>query len=76
MADIRLGTTLRADRNVAGLVRLAACAACADRTGFDDVWWPDHYMHRDVGATLTAGALVTSRIRLGTAVTSPLLRHA
>ncbi len=73
MADIRLGTTLRADRNVAGLARLAACA---ERTGFDDVWWPDHYMHRDVGATLTAGALATSRIRLGTAVTSPLLRHA
>ena len=72
MADIRLGTTLWADRNVADLARLAACA---ERTGFDDVWWPDHYMHRDVGATLTACALATDRIRLGTAVTSPLLRH-
>ena len=72
MADIRLGTTLWADRNVADLARLAARA---ERTGFDDVWWPDHYMHRDVGATLTACALATSRIRLGTAVTSPLLRH-
>ena len=72
MADIRLGTTLWADRNVADLARLAACA---ERTGFDDVWWPDHYMHRDVGATLTACALATERIRLGTAVTSPLLRH-
>ena len=54
---------------------LARLAACAERTGFDDVWWPDHYMHRDVGATLTACALATDRVRLGTAVTSPLLRH-
>ena len=72
MGDMRLGTTLWADRDVAGLGRLAACA---ERTGFDDVWWPDHYMHRDVGATLTACALATDRVRLGTAVTSPLLRH-
>ena len=69
---MRLGTTLWADRDVAGL---AGLAACAERTGFDDVWWPDHYMHRDVGATLTACALATDRVRLGTAVTSPLLRH-
>ena len=69
---MRLGITLWADRDVAGLGRLAACA---ERTGFDDVWWPDHYMHRDVGATLTACALATDRVRLGTAVTSPLLRH-
>ncbi len=69
---MRLGITLWADRDVAGLARLAACA---ERTGFDDVWWPDHYMHRDVGATLTACALSTDRVRLGTAVTSPLLRH-
>ena len=72
MGDMRLGITLWADRDVAGLGRLAACA---ERTGFDDVWWPDHYMHRDVGATLTACALATDRVRLGTAVTSPLLRH-
>ena len=72
MPDTRLGITLWADRDVAALARLAACA---ERTGFDDVWWPDHYMHRDVGATLTACALATERVRLGTAVTSPLLRH-
>lgn len=72
MGDMRLGITLWADRDVAGLARLAACA---ERTGFDDVWWPDHYMHRDVGATLTACALATDRVRLGSAVTSPLLRH-
>ena len=69
---MRLGLTLWADRDVAALARLAACA---ERTGFDDVWWPDHYMHRDVGATLTACALATERVRLGTAVTSPRLRH-
>ena len=69
---MRLGLTLWADRDVAALARLAACA---ERTGFDDVWWPDHYMHRDVGATLTACALATERVRLGSAVTSPLLRH-
>ena len=69
---MRLGVALWADRDVASLARLAACA---EQVGFDDVWWPDHYMHRDVGATLTACALATDRARLGTAVTSPLLRH-
>ncbi len=72
MTNTSLGVTLWADRDVVALARLAACA---ERTGFDDVWWPDHYMHRDVGATLTACALATQRVRLGTAVTSPLLRH-
>ena len=69
---MRLGMTLFADRDVAGLARLAARA---ESTGFDDVWWPDHYMHRDIGAILTACALATTRVRLGSAVTSPLLRH-
>ena len=38
MSDMRLGIILWADRDVAGL---AGLAACAERTGFDDVWWPD-----------------------------------
>lgn len=69
---MRIGMTLFADRDVAGLARLAAAA---ERAGFDDVWWPDHYMHRDIGAVLTACALATERVRLGSAVSSPLLRH-
>ena len=35
---MRLGTTLWADRDVAGLARLAASAERAERAGFDDVW--------------------------------------
>lgn len=69
---MRIGMTLFADRDVAGLARLAVAA---ERAGFDDVWWPDHYMHRDIGAVLTACALATERVRLGSAVSSPLLRH-
>ncbi len=69
---MRLGVVLWADRDVSGLARLAVAA---ERAGFDDVWWPDHYMHRDIGATLTACALATERVRIGSAVTSPLLRH-
>ncbi len=69
---MRLGIVLWADRDIR---RLADLAVCAEEVGFDDVWWPDHYMHRDVGATLTACALATERVRVGTAVTSPLLRH-
>ena len=69
---MRLGVALWADRNLTDLARLAVGA---ERAGFDDVWWPDHYMHRDIGAILTACAIATRRVRLGSAVTSPLLRH-
>lgn len=55
----------------------------ADDMGFDHLWtydhlvWgglPDHPWHSTV-ATLAAAAMVTSRARLGTFVTSPNFRH-
>src|SRR5918998_1306099 len=55
----------------------------AEEYGFDHAWTYDHLGWRDLrdgpwfGAvpTLTAAALVTSRIRLGTLVASPNFRH-
>jgi alkanesulfonate monooxygenase SsuD/methylene tetrahydromethanopterin reductase-like flavin-dependent oxidoreductase (luciferase family) len=55
----------------------------AERLGFDHAWTYDHLTWRSLrdgpwfGAipTLTAAATVTSRIRLGTQVTSPNFRH-
>jgi 5,10-methylenetetrahydromethanopterin reductase len=54
---------------VADLVKLAEDA------GFQNAWFPDHYFLRDVYVTMALAALRTSRIKLGPAVTSPLLRH-
>jgi 5,10-methylenetetrahydromethanopterin reductase len=50
-------------------------AVAAEASGFADVWLPDHYFLRDAYAAQALIAERTSRIRLGTAVVSPLLRH-
>lgn len=55
----------------------------AERFGFDHAWTYDHLSWRTLAdqpwhasvPTLTAAALVTSRIRLGTFVSSPNFRH-
>jgi 5,10-methylenetetrahydromethanopterin reductase len=69
---MRLGLALWPDRHAAELAELAVAAEAA---GFDDLWWPDHYDARECSAVLALCATRTTRIRLGTAVTSVLLRH-
>ncbi|MBI4279724.1 MAG: LLM class flavin-dependent oxidoreductase, partial [Armatimonadetes bacterium] len=55
---------------------IAAEAARAEQAGFDCAWIPDsQLLWRDVWVTLSAAALATSRIALGTNVTNPLTRH-
>jgi len=66
---VRVPPCDRADR-VAGTVRRA------EELGFDEVWFPDsQLLWRDVFTTLTAAALGTGRIGLGTAVTNLATRH-
>ncbi|MGW2509084.1 LLM class flavin-dependent oxidoreductase [Streptomyces scopuliridis] len=56
--------------------RLVETVRRAERLGFDDVWFPDsQLLWRDVFTTLTAAALGTERIGLGTAVTNLATRH-
>jgi 5,10-methylenetetrahydromethanopterin reductase len=56
--------------------RLMDTVRRAERYGFDDVWFPDsQLLWRDVYCTLTAAALGTERIGLGTAVTNVATRH-
>ena len=48
----------------------------AEQAGFDDLWFPDsQLLWRDVFCVLTAAALRTDSIRLGTAVTNVVTRH-
>lgn len=54
----------------------AAFIRRAEEAGLDSVWVPDsQLLWRDVFATLTAAALKTERIGLGTAVTNVVTRH-
>jgi 5,10-methylenetetrahydromethanopterin reductase len=69
---VRLGLALWPDRDVRALAHLCRTA---EEAGFDEVWWPDHYDARECSAVLAACVLSTDRMTLGTAVTSPLLRH-
>ncbi|MCX4911265.1 LLM class flavin-dependent oxidoreductase [Streptomyces sp. NBC_00878] len=66
---IRIPPCDRADRVVDTVRR-------AETLGFDDAWFPDsQLLWRDVFTTLTAAALGTERIGLGTAVTNLATRH-
>jgi 5,10-methylenetetrahydromethanopterin reductase len=56
--------------------RVARTVRRAEDLGFDQVWFPDsQLLWRDVFTTLTAAALGTERIGLGTAVTNVATRH-
>lgn len=73
IGDLRIGIRIppcdRVDR-VLDTVRRA------ERYGFHEAWFPDsQLLWRDVYCTLTAAALGTERIGLGTAVTSLATRH-
>jgi 5,10-methylenetetrahydromethanopterin reductase len=57
------------------LPECADLAVVAEDAGFSEVWFPDHYFLRDSYAGHALMADRTSRIRFGTAVASPLLRH-
>lgn len=69
---MRFGCSFWLDRDPRQAARLARAAEDA---GFQDVWFPDHYFIREVCAALALAATATRRIRLGTGVTSPYLRH-
>jgi 5,10-methylenetetrahydromethanopterin reductase len=55
--------------------RVADLAARCERLGFDSYWVADQRWMRDVWVSLAACATRTSRIRLGTRVTDPYVRH-
>ncbi|GAA2333478.1 LLM class flavin-dependent oxidoreductase [Streptomyces kunmingensis] len=66
---VRIPPCVRADRIMATVRR-------AEELGFHSAWFPDsQLLWRDVFTTLTAAALGTERIGLGTAVTNLVTRH-
>lgn len=50
-------------------------ARLLEELGFDQIWIPDERFFRDVAVSLTAAAMSTTRLRIGTAVTDPFVRH-
>jgi 5,10-methylenetetrahydromethanopterin reductase len=57
------------------VTRVAELGALCERLGFNSYWVADQRWMRDVWVSLAATALRTSRIRLGTRVTDPYVRH-
>lgn len=54
---------------------LAELAAATEQAGFAELWWADHYNTRELATVLALSAVRTSGIRIGSAVTSVMLRH-
>ncbi|MBZ2194840.1 LLM class flavin-dependent oxidoreductase [Occultella gossypii] len=69
---MNVGVTVRLDQPITAA---AEGARRAEDLGFSTVWLADHYFHRDVSAALALMMASTERVRLGTAVMSPFLRH-
>jgi 5,10-methylenetetrahydromethanopterin reductase len=67
-----LGLLVLPDRPVRELV---ATARRAEELGYQYVWVADEKFYRDPIVVLTAVALSTSRLKLGTGVTEPYARH-
>ena len=75
-ADLRFGAGLLGHYSRAYPVsRVAELGALCERLGFDSYWIADQRWMRDVWVSLSATALRTSRIQLGTRVTDPYVRH-
>jgi 5,10-methylenetetrahydromethanopterin reductase len=70
--DMEVGITIWLDRP---LGEATALAEAAEAAGFAEVWLPDHYFLRDVFVAQALIAQRTTRIRIGTAAVSPMLRH-
>src|SRR5262249_31139667 len=75
-ADLRFGAGLLGHYSRAYPVsRVAELGVLCERLGFDSYWVADQRWMRDVWVSLSATALRTSRILLGTRVTDPYVRH-
>jgi 5,10-methylenetetrahydromethanopterin reductase len=76
VATLRFGAGLLGHYSRAYTVeRVADLGALCERLGFDTYWVADQRWMRDVWVSLTATAMRTSRIQLGTRVTDPYVRH-
>src|SRR5256712_13897119 len=58
------------------LPHMLACMKVAEDVGFDHVWFgASHLIWQEVGPYLTAGAMSTTRMRVGPLVSNPVTRH-
>lgn len=55
--------------------RFAELCRRADALAFEQLWIPDERFFRDLGVQLTLAAANTERVRIGSAVTDPFIRH-
>jgi len=55
--------------------RMIEQAKLAEASGYDTLWVADERFYREVYSTLTALALNTKRVKVGTCVTDPFARH-
>ena len=55
--------------------RFADLCRRVDAGMFEHLWVPDERFFRDLGVELTLAALNTERVRVGSAVTDPFIRH-
>ena len=67
-----IGLMIWIDEPVSALTEFAVEA---EKSGFRELWFPDHYFLRDVYITMASIAQRTKTIRLGTAVAAVQLRH-
>jgi len=53
----------------------ARLCSLVEEIGFENIWVPDERFFRDLGVSMTLAAAHTSRVKIGSAVTDPYIRH-
>lgn len=56
-------------------VRTIELAKLAEESEYDQIWIPDERFHREVFSTMALCAINTEKVKIGTAVTDPFIRH-
>jgi 5,10-methylenetetrahydromethanopterin reductase len=70
--ELRFGTSLWQGSSIR---RLAELAGCVEHEGFDQLWYANHKLYRDLWVGLAVAAQATERVALGTFVAEPYTQH-
>jgi len=68
----RIGLCMSGNMSMAEILR---CATIAESAGWDSIWLGEDYFYRGVVTMASAVASVTSQIRIGLGIMTPLPRH-
>jgi len=69
---LKFGAAILGDISLSQVIRLSKSI---ENLGYDHIWVPDERFFRDIYSVMTTVAWNTSRVKIGTSITDPFIRH-